>query len=188
MKSLIVIAIVLLGAQSHGEPLPLNLSPFTPEVQAIIRQQTIAYEQEEAQTNQRRMVIITAPQERKPQRLTVFGFTEEDVLRADGDPHGEACSSKHNQGDMSNRWCHAYFVKLADSYLREKGVNKEISAILSVSILVPKEFLIDLHPSASDLVMTEYEFYNQTHHRKNTRATITVFGDKAIFMTLQKQF
>lgn len=165
-------------------------SPFSPEVQKIIEQVAREYEANESVAEQanRKMVVVTATPEKKFQPLTVFGFTEKDVLTADGDPQGAACSHKHDQGDMSNRWCHAQIVKLADSYMRSKGLNKELSAIFSASIFVPKEYLYDLHPSMSDLVMAEYEIFSHTKQQKTTRMTVTAFADKAVFFTFQKQF
>lgn len=165
----------------------INLSYFSPEVQAIIAQEARRYVESPAQ-QAKKMIVVTTPPEPQYGPVKVFGFTEQDVLAHDGDPQGAACSSQHNQGDMSNRWCHAYFVKLTNSYLLSQGVNKQLSAVLSASIFVPKEYLYDLHPSKSDLVMAEYEVFSREKRNRKTRMTMTVFGDKAMFLTFEKQF
>lgn len=123
-----------------------------------------------------------------PEDTKVFGLTEQDVLNQDGDPEGTACSRRHSQGDMSNRWCHAFFVKAADSFLRAKGLSKNPSALLSASIFVPKEYGIDKKPSRSDLVMAEYEIYETIQAQYPSRMTVTVFGDTAMFMNFEQQF
>lgn len=117
----------------------------------------------------------------------VMGLTESFVLEHDGDPHGSACSDSHNQGDLSNRWCHAAVVKVVDRTLQDMGIRKEISALLAASVFLPKEYLIDLHPSKSDLVIADYEVFDSGKAR-NTNVAVTVFGDGAVFISLRKKF
>ncbi|MEK2646184.1 hypothetical protein [Bdellovibrio sp. BCCA] len=199
MKTVLLALMMLFSVSSHADDKlyikdldsegAYQWKQLPPEVRRAILHESWAYENTtrlEA-TPAKRIVVVT-PSHESVQPVRVFGFTEQDVLNADGDPHGQACSNKHNQGDLSNRWCHAYFVKLTDNYLRSKGVNRHLSAVLSASIFIPKEYGYDLHPSPSDLVMAEYEIYSKVQTRRSTRMTVTAFGDKAVFFTLEKRF
>lgn len=168
----------------------LNWSTLEPQIRQAILEESRTYENTPRATtsrDDRRMMVMTA-QEQAQQPVRVFGFTEKDVLAIDGDPNGAACSSKHIHDDYSNRWCHAYFIKLADTYLRSKGVNKHLAALIAASTFVPKEYLYDKNPSMADLAVVEYEVYNSEEPRKPTRVTLTFFGDKTAFVTFERKF
>lgn len=137
-------------------------------------------------SHSRRVVVIDNTGTTK-EGLPVFrtmGFTEKQVLDLVGDEKGATCSTKHLQGDMANRWCHASVVKVIDRSLRAQGISPVLAAIAGAAFFVPKEFLIDKNPSASDLVTADLEAYQN----KNTKVEVSVFGDGAIFITLAKRF
>jgi len=117
---------------------------------------------------------------------TVFVLTHRTVVMIDGDPNGTACSERHKQDDFANRWCHALFVKLTDHKLREWKVPKVISALLSASIFVPKEFMIDKNPSMADLVIAEYPFHE--FEDKSGNVAVSLFADGAAFFSINKSF
>lgn len=134
----------------------------------------------------RRVIVIDntgASKEGQPVFRTM-GFTEKDVLNMVNDENGATCSQKHLQGDLANRWCHASVVKVIDRSLRAQGLSPVLAAIAGAAFFVPKEFLIDKNPSASDLVTADLEAYKN----KNTKVEVSVFGDGAIFITLNKRF
>ncbi|UOF02553.1 hypothetical protein [Bdellovibrio reynosensis] len=161
---------------------------FSKEELRIIRELALQEPQYKSSEDHDKKIVVVTETEDSLGPVTVFGFSEKEVLAMDNDPQGAACSDKHNQGDISNRWCHAYFVKLVDTYLRKQGLNKNLSALLAASIFVPKEFLYDKNPSASDLVIAEYEVFNRFGTKQNTRLTVSLFGDKTVFLTFQKRF
>lgn len=174
----------LLMAQSQ-----LAFDRFSPEVRQIIAEEAHRMEMEaQRQTSvSQRFVVVTKAEEEFDAK--VFGFTEQQVLDMTGDPHGAACSRKHLDGDMANRWCHAQVVKVADSFLREKGVSKNLSALMAASIFVVKEYGIDQHPSKSDLVVSEYEVFNNMRPQQGgVRVTATAFGDNALFFTIKRAY
>lgn len=117
---------------------------------------------------------------------TVFGLSHRTVVMIDGDPNGTACSERHKQDDYANRWCHALFVKLVDGKLTDLKVPKFISAVLSASIFVPKEFLIDKNPSMADLVIAEYPFHE--FEDKSGNVAVSLFADGAAFFSINKSF
>lgn len=126
--------------------------------------------------------------EAKGKDVTVFGFTEREIMNAVDDPNNRACSTQHIHDDLANRWCHGSVVKMIDETLKSKGLNKFASALLSASIFVPKEYLIDLHPSRSDLVISDFEIYKIQDSKGMTKSTVTIFGDGMAFVTLEKNF
>lgn len=170
----------------------LSWSSLEPQIRQAILEQSRTYERSVSYSintaPDRRMVVMTAPKDPRQQPVRVFGFTEKDVLAMDGDPNGAACSRRHIHDDYSNRWCHGYFIKLADTYLRSKGVNKHLAAIIAASTFVPKEYLYDKNPSMADLAVVEYEIYRSDNPRKSTRVTMTLFGDKTAFVTMERKF
>lgn len=134
----------------------------------------------------RRVVVIDntgATKEGQPVFRTM-GFTEKEVLNLVNDEHGASCSQKHLQGDLANRWCHASIVKVIDRSLRAQGISPVLAAIAGAAFFVPKEFLIDKNPSASDLVTADLDAYKN----RNTKVEVSIFGDGAIFITLNKRF
>ncbi|WP_415063261.1 hypothetical protein [Bdellovibrio sp.] len=183
----VLISVPILG---WGQVQTLSISVFSPEVRAIIDEEARRMESEERQREEKtgKKYLVIAPKTSEfSSPLSVFGFTEQQVLEMDGDPNGRACSGRHIQGDMSNRWCHAQVVKFADNYFKYLGFSQPLASMMAAFIFVPKEYLIDLKPSKSDLVISEYELY-RTEDQKRVRITATVFGDKAIFFTFEKKF
>lgn len=119
----------------------------------------------------------------------VLGFTEREALAQSGDPDGVAFSKKHTQGDMANRWSHAAVAKAASAAYRQAGFSPFASALLGAAILVPKEFLIDRRPSASDLVIADYQLYGtRSREGSETSVAVSVFGDRALFFALEKRY
>ncbi len=72
----------------------------------------------------------------KPVR--VFGLSEKEVLNMIGDQNGKACSSMHEQGDLGNRWCHAYVVKKISENLKQNGINPYMADLIGASFFIPK--------------------------------------------------
>ncbi|WP_347358920.1 hypothetical protein [Bdellovibrio sp.] len=188
----IVVRDVNLTMDGQASDKRLSWGSLEPQIRQAILEQSQAYEGTASRNinnpPNRRMVVMTANEERAQQPVRVFGFTEKDVLAMDGDPNGAACSRRHIHDDYSNRWCHAYFIKLADTYLRSHGVNKHVAALIAASTFLPKEYLYDKNPSMADLAVVEYEVYRSDNPRKPTRITMTLFGDKTAFVTIERKF
>jgi hypothetical protein len=128
------------------------------------------------------------PGEQQPE-LRVFGFTEREALEQSGDPDGSAFSKKHTQGDLANRWAHAAVVKMVQGGFSAAGFGKWSSALLAASIMLPKEFLIDRSPSGSDLVIADVPVLRSgSRNRGETAVFVSLFGDGAVFLSLQKGF
>lgn len=118
--------------------------------------------------------------------VRVFGFSQKEVLTMDGDPNGTACSDRHTHDDLSNRWCHAFFVKLIDGQLRSKGVPMGLSSFISALAFVPKEFFIDKKPSMADLMIAEYPFHE--FENNSGKIAVTLFADRTAILTVLKTF
>lgn len=115
----------------------------------------------------------------------VFGFSEQEILKMNGDDHGGACSPRHNHDDIANRWCHASIVKVVDAALRSIGVPPLIAASAAASIFVFKEYAYDLHPSHADLVaVADQNIYSSD----DLNISFTLFGDGSPFIVLRKRF
>lgn len=164
----------------------LFLDDISPIIKAIVK--------EEAEKDRRKMHLegrlkyTAVTKTENPEKFTVFGYTEKEVLDMVADPNGEACGSKHIHDDLANRWCHGAVVKFIDGNLRAAGVNKVVSALLGASVFLPKEYLIDLHPSKADLVIADYEIFNVKDSKGSNKATITIFGDGLVFINFTKKF
>lgn len=123
------------------------------------------------------------------EEFRVFGFSEKEALDFVGDRRNDrACSPDHIHDDLANRWCHGAVVKVVDETLKANGVNKIISALLSASVFLPKEYLIDLHPSKADLVISDLEMFNLKDSIGGVKGTITIFGDGMVFLNFNKKF
>jgi hypothetical protein len=97
---------------------------------------------------------------------TVFGLTQTNAAAYDGDIRDTACNKRHLQGDMSNRWCHAFLVSL----------NKPVIG----SIMALKEFFWDKNPSASGFVIPDISLYK--------RLNVSVFGDGLVVFSFSDRF
>lgn len=182
---------------------------FTPEIRRAIEAEALKFDSWAYRASQaslkaqapirslpERYVIFSTDkiEKKKPVRpsedgqVRVFGFTQKEVLAMDGDPNGEACGNRHDQDDLSNRWCHAYFTNQMGAYLRNNGMGPGWAAVLSTSFFLPKEYLYDKNPSMADLMTAEYEFYNTEKNQVTTRMTVTAFMDKAFVVTFQRRF
>lgn len=134
----------------------------------------------------RRVVVIdnTGTTKEGAPVFRTMGFTEREILNLVNDENGATCTDRHSQGDLGNRWCHAAIVKIIDRSLRAQGLSPALAAISGAAFFIPKEFIIDKNPSASDLVAADLEAYKN----KNTKVDISVFGDGAVFITLTKRY
>jgi hypothetical protein len=114
-----------------------------------------------------------------PDGFKVFGYTEQDVLNADGDPRGNACTDLHNHEDLSNRWCHGIITRLVQKGLEEAKIDPITSSIAGCLVFVPKEFLIDMKPTYGDLVCVSPDVKLYQDKNKTTKAVVnvTVYGD-----------
>lgn len=118
--------------------------------------------------------------------VKVFGLTQKNAVSMDGDPNGTACSKRHYNDDISNRWCHSIFVKIVDTKLRDLGVPKSLAALAAGSIFLPKEFLIDQNPSPADLMIADFGLYQFAENSGNV--SISLFGDGATILSIEKTF
>jgi len=126
---------------------------------------------------------------RGPEPFRVFGFSEREALAQSGDPDGEAFSKLHTQGDMANRWSHAAVAKSAAGVLRQAGFRPWTASLLGAAILLPKEFGIDKRPSRSDLVIADFPLFSfGRRERAHSAASLSLFGDGALFVSLEARF
>lgn len=126
---------------------------------------------------------------------TVMGMTEEQALAQSGQgpvtPGSEtrACDNNHNQGDIANRWCHAAIVDSVNQYLLLMGVNPVLSAVLGSLPIFFKEYVVDSHPSKSDMVVGEIQIFTFNKAKpKDGSISVTGFADGAVFLTYRGKF
>lgn len=126
---------------------------------------------------------------RGPEPFRVFGFSEREALAQSADPDGEAFSKLHAQGDMANRWSHAAIAKSAAGVLQQAGLKPWAASLLGAAILLPKEFGIDRRPSRSDLVIADFPLFSfGRRERAHSAASLSLFGDGALFVSLEARF
>ena len=118
--------------------------------------------------------------------ISILGFTQKEALHASGDYVGyNACSLEHIQGDMANRWCHGAFVKVVESTLvKDFNINKYVANLLAASVFLPKEYLVDLHPSPGDLSIIDFPLYVDSE----AIVELTLFGDGVFYIKINKKF
>lgn len=129
-------------------------------------------------------LVVVEKNPRSNSDYKVFGYSEKQILAMINDSNGAACSSNHEQGDMANRWCHAAIVKLIDRSWQDQGVHRFLSALMGFSFFAAKEYLIDLHPSKSDLVISDIVLF------KDNGVTIegSLFGDGMFIVVVSHSF
>lgn len=164
----------------------LYLDDISPIIKAIVKEEAEKDKRKKHLDDKLKYAAIT--QSGTPEKFTVFGYSEKEVLEMVDDPNGAACSSKHIHNDMANRWCHGAVVKFIDGNLKAAGMNKVASALLGASVFLPKEYLIDLHPSKGDLVIADYEIFHVKDSKGSNKATVTIFGDGLVFINFTKKF
>lgn len=104
----------------------------------------------------------------------IMGFTSAEALRMSRDNINTApCAPGHEQGDMANRWCHSAISQTFSHFLEKQGVGSAAASIAGGIFWAPKEFFIDMNPSAHDLVVT----YRDKLGTKRSTFEVTVFGD-----------
>lgn len=157
------------------------------EVQKVIEQ--VVKEQMNDKSSAKDIIAIYPTGESKKSRgqitesIEVMGMKESDAIRAVGNRPGDtACH--HIQGNIANRWCHAAIVKQYTQVLKDNGVDGKIATVIGSTFFVPKEYLIDLNPSASDLVATYSDSFGK---RKQFEFEVTAFADGGFFLTLKKK-
>lgn len=146
-----------------------------------------AVETVSAEQNLHRRVYVIDNTASTPQGYPTFrvmGLTEKEVLDQVDDENGATCSKSHEQGDAANRWCHAAVVKTIDRTLQARGMNPALAAVIGAAFFVPKEYIYDKNPSASDLVAADL----RVHSSKLTNVEVSVFGDGAIYISIQRKF
>lgn len=103
-----------------------------------------------------------------------LGMTEQEALYAARDAFNtESCTPEHIHDDIANRWCHSSIARTFTSFLESKGLNPVLASVFGGVFWLPKEYFVDLNPSANDLVIT----YADKLGTKRTTFEITVFGD-----------
>ncbi|MFG1481376.1 hypothetical protein ABMA79_07170 [Halobacteriovorax sp. HFRX-2_2] len=84
--------------------------------------------------------------EERPQEFKVLGLSRESALFLSNPKsdyfteNDDPCSALHNQGDISNKWCHAGFSKVAYAVAKENGLGEFLSQGAGLLVFVIKEF------------------------------------------------
>lgn len=109
-----------------------------------------------------------------PTDTELFGMNGSDVMHASRDAFNRnGCASGHDQGNMANRWCHTLIARTFASILEKNGVSSGVAALAGGLFWAPKEFFVDMNPSAHDFTFT----YVDRLGTKRTTFEVTVFGD-----------
>ncbi|RPJ75289.1 MAG: hypothetical protein EHM20_09180 [Alphaproteobacteria bacterium] len=162
----------------------VQVNQFAPIIKTLVTQEATK-ELKTHSTEELKYSVVAKYNE----EFRVFGFSEKEVLEFVGDKKNErACTPDHIHDDLANRWCHGAVVKVIDETLKANGVNKIISALVSASFFLPKEYLVDLHPSKADLVISDFEMFNLQDAKGGVKGTITIFGDGMVFFNFNKKF
>lgn len=107
----------------------------------------------------------------------IMGLTAQEAQLASRDGFNmRACSPGHEQGDLANRWCHSVVSQSVVSAIFGENGNPILKAVGESLFWAPKEFFMDMNPSAHDLTFT----YRDTLGSRRSLFEVTVFGD-AIF-------
>ncbi|MGI4991859.1 hypothetical protein ACRXCV_04480 [Halobacteriovorax sp. GFR7] len=84
--------------------------------------------------------------EERPQDFKVLGLSRKSALFLSNSrsdyfiENDDPCSALHNQGDISNKWCHAGFSKVAYAVAKENGLGEFLSQGAGLLVFVIKEF------------------------------------------------
>lgn len=154
------------------------------EVQKVIEQ--VVKEQMKDKKSARNIIAVypsgKTRKERISQSIEVLGMKESDAISAVGNMPGDtACH--HIQGNIANRWCHAAIVKQYTQSLKDNGVESKLASVIGSTFFVPKEYLMDLNPSMSDIAGTYTDSFGK---RKEFEFEVTAFADGGFFLTLKK--
>lgn len=132
--------------------------------------------------------IIVIPVEKelleKPVMKTMGMTAKESLLASGDDLHVNGCSEGHDQGTMNNRFCHSAIARTFSAWLESMGVSKVASSFAGGVFWVPKEYFIDLNPSAHDIAFT----YTDRLGTKRTTFEFTIFGDALFKHYMGKDF
>lgn len=95
---------------------------------------------------------VMGPQIEQADAPRIMGMTAQQAQLASRDGMNmRPCSGEHEQGDLSNRWCHAAISQsVVEAVLGEDG-NPITKTLAECLFWAPKEFLYDLNPSAHDI-------------------------------------
>ena len=119
-------------------------------------------------------VFIIPVDKKQMEELNVLGLTAKQSLQLSGDQEQDAvCGEGHDQGTMNNRFCHSYIAQSFSAWLQRRGVSKTLASFAGGIFWVPKEFLVDMNPSAHDLPFTIADNLGT----KSTTFQVTVYGD-----------
>lgn len=145
----------------------------------------------EAKKGEKIVIIFPKEDERfepkekaKREVIDPMGLNEKQALQMSRDHISPgACSPLHLHDDMANRWCHSAMSQNFSEYLKDKGVSNPVADVMGAVMWAPKEYFMDLNPSASDMMVT-FKGYSD----KNTTVQVTVFGDALYKKTPGKDF
>ena len=88
----------------------------------------------------------------------VLGVTQIQAVRASRDGISQSViGSNHIHDDLANRWGHSASPRAVMSELEKRGVSPVVAAAIGAVLTIPKEYLVDLHPSAADMVVTYHD-------------------------------
>ncbi len=106
--------------------------------------------------------------------LTTLGLTNKEALTASRDLTSDSVfTPQHVQGDLANRWGHSVIYRIPAEIAKNLGASQIVSTLLGLFASLPKEYLYDRHPSASDIPVT----YSDKLGTKSSEFEFTVFGD-----------
>jgi len=121
--------------------------------------------------------IVLPIEENEPSReeeLTTMGMTARTSLELSGDQlQDNWCAEGHDQGTLNNRFCHSAVARSFASWLEKKGLDPTLASFAGGIFWVPKEFFMDMNPSAHDIAFT----YVDKLGTRSTTLEVTVFGD-----------
>lgn len=104
----------------------------------------------------------------------IMGMTAQDAQLASRDGvNMRACSPGHEQGDLANRWCHSLISQTIVDGIFGRDGSPVAKAVVEGFVWAPKEFLVDMNPSAHDLTFT----YRDKLGTKRSTFEVTVYGD-----------
>jgi hypothetical protein len=106
--------------------------------------------------------------------LLTMGMSNKDALLASRDVYSNTVfTESHVQGDIANRWGHSVIYRIPGEMVKGLGASEFLTTIVGFLASLPKEYLYDKHPSASDIPVT----FTDSLGTKSSTFEITVFGD-----------
>lgn len=125
----------------------------------------------------------------RPSEVVSIGMKRDTALSMSGTflegkvENDDPCSSSHNVGDVSNRWCHAYFSELAHNILKQNGFNEYIAHAGGLLVFMLKE-LGDVNYDWSDVNTAPIG----GNINETTASYVTLMLDGSFHLYISKKF